>query len=62
MAHLAESVCRFNAIPIKIPTQFFIELDRAVLVFWFSSAPRADPVPQLSMPKYCWERTGLPGV
>jgi len=26
-----EAFCRFIAIPIKIPTQFFIELERAIL-------------------------------
>ena len=30
--------------------------------FWFPSAPGADPVPQLSKPKFLWERAGLPGV
>ena len=29
---------------------------------WFPSAPRADPVPQHSIAKYCPERVGLPGV
>jgi hypothetical protein len=30
--------------------------------FQFLSAPGADPVPQLSIPKFLPKRTGLPGV
>jgi hypothetical protein len=33
MAMLAKAICRLNEIPVKIPTQFFIELERVICKF-----------------------------
>ena len=37
MAILTKAINRFNAIPIKIPTQFFNELERAISRFMWNN-------------------------
>jgi hypothetical protein len=40
MTILPKAIYRFNVIPIKIPTQFFIKLERAICIYnWNNQKP-----------------------
>ena len=44
MAILPKEICRFNPIPIKIPTEFFTDMGRSILnSLWIDKISRINP-------------------
>ena len=60
MAILWKTVYRFNAITIKIPTQFFIELERAILKFiWHNKKTRIVKISLNNKSLFCFKLKSL---